>query len=625
MASEIEQVDPAERYARWLVENKAKRGTPEFETVANAYKAARAAGSVSIGMGPASGGATIEGRVYNKDKGIVYDPKSDATENLDPTEGMGAVEKYRAGIQSKAADYGLGLGQVLDLYGPAEADRKRKLDAPLNATTAGHAGRITGALVPAVVASAVPGANTVAGSAIIGGALGGAEPVGTGESRTDNVLGGAAAGAGGLLLGRGGGGIVSGLRDFVSPLTSGGREAAAAKLLQEAAQNPQAAAQAAQAYRPATPGVQPTLAQATLDPGLAALERSTGTNGGADIAAQRLSNRKAILDALKAIAGTDDEYKALLSQRSAAVEPMYDAVRSQRAQISPNDLTNIFGRPAVKDALKAAAQGEANAGRPSAWLEEQSPGSLLHGQQAHAVKMALDGMLEPNPSAGLNSYQAGGVKDARAAYLNWLEREIPDYKVARTTHAWMSPEINQRDVASYLVDKLQPSLVSGEETAARLTPNAYATALKDADALARKATDFSGARLDDIMTPQQLQTIYGARSDLGREATAIDVAMTPGSPTKQNLDYQAMKDDAAGVLKQNMLARALMAAANLPGKYAKGAIDRKVTDALLNPREGARLLTLPPPSTPGSDLLIESLKRFGLPAGLGAFETNVTQ
>jgi uncharacterized protein (DUF2342 family) len=32
----------AEAYARWIVENADKKGTPEFETVAQAYQAARA-------------------------------------------------------------------------------------------------------------------------------------------------------------------------------------------------------------------------------------------------------------------------------------------------------------------------------------------------------------------------------------------------------------------------------------------------------------------------------------------------------------------------------------------------------------------------------------------------------
>lgn len=79
------------------------------------------------------------------------------------------------------------------LEGIADA---RKLD-PVMQTTAGQVGYTGAALVPALAASVVPGANTVIGGGLIGGGMGFMQPTGTDDSRLLNTGGGFVAGAAG--------------------------------------------------------------------------------------------------------------------------------------------------------------------------------------------------------------------------------------------------------------------------------------------------------------------------------------------------------------------------------------------------------------------------------------------
>ena len=89
----------------------------------------------------------------------------------------------------------LGIGQTLQ-----EVDANRERDVQLMATPGGFSGSILGGAALTAPSVAIPGANTVAGSAVLGGLYGAAQPTGTGESAFNNAALGAAT-AGGLNYG----------------------------------------------------------------------------------------------------------------------------------------------------------------------------------------------------------------------------------------------------------------------------------------------------------------------------------------------------------------------------------------------------------------------------------------
>src|SRR5207249_7008072 len=68
----------------------------------------------------------------------------------------------------------------------ADVDESKRLDAPLMADPIGRSGNFLAGVAKTVPAMAVPGLNTVAGSAALGGAMGFAKPTATGESVAAN-------------------------------------------------------------------------------------------------------------------------------------------------------------------------------------------------------------------------------------------------------------------------------------------------------------------------------------------------------------------------------------------------------------------------------------------------------
>ena len=129
------------------------------------------------------------------------------------------VNRFLAGVGQHGTDMALGARQLIpgnDLTD--EAKEKAQLDAPLLNTTGGKAGKLTGALVPAVSTMAIPGANTYSGAAATGALLGLLEPSQTGASgKLANAAGGSLFGVGGRAAGELVGRVVQPVTSTLNP------------------------------------------------------------------------------------------------------------------------------------------------------------------------------------------------------------------------------------------------------------------------------------------------------------------------------------------------------------------------------------------------------------------------
>lgn len=129
-----------------------------------------------------------------------------ATETIDPTEGMSASDKFFAGVGKGMTDVARGIGQVIPVRRNGEWQslvkrddiaEARKRDAALMNTGAGVFGNVVGNIATALPAAFIPGANTVAGSAVIGAGMGALQPsTSTSETLINTGLGGAGGAAG---------------------------------------------------------------------------------------------------------------------------------------------------------------------------------------------------------------------------------------------------------------------------------------------------------------------------------------------------------------------------------------------------------------------------------------------
>lgn len=584
----------AEEYAAWIVANEDKRGTPDFEKVAAAYRAAR--GGAAKEPPPIIGGA---------------DPTGSLWENITSGFGKAIVDTGR-GLRQVASYAGIGDKEAIQ----REIDEAKRLDAPLMATGGGLTGNVAGqigmALLPGGVAHGVGKAvtalprlapagaalvnagkawmmpQTLAGAAGVGATQGFVQPVASDESRLTNTavgtIGGAAVPAA-ITLGRA-------AKTVAAPFTRGGREQIAGRTLERFAKDP---ASITGRSTQLVPGSLPTLAEESGDIGLAQLTRTLRNNPDANalITERMIANNAARADAIRGIAGSPGQREFFAADRAAAAAPLYEAAFAQTPTLTPwvkGQYTQLAKRPSFQQAWPQAVALAKEEGL------KLDPSNVV--QVAHYTKLALDDMVSTATRAGdkAKARAIGGTRDQLVSLIESKDFS-PAYAQARETYKAMSQPINQMDVGQALYDKLVPAL-SDFGPAGRTHAAAFADAVRHGDATARAALKFPGATLERTMTPQQLATINNVVGDLSRSVGAVERGATAGSPTGQNIVSQKMLED---VLKGTGLPRWLAdtGAAEMllrPVDWAYKPAQQRVMgllgNAAVDPAEAKRLLDL---------------------------------
>jgi hypothetical protein len=536
------------------------------------------------------------------------------TQRQDPTEGMGGLQTTLAGIGKGLADVGRGLGQFVGAVDRNDVAESRQRDAALMKTTGGKVGNVVGNIAAMLPAAFIPGANTYAGAGAIGALSGLAAPsVSTDETLKNAALGGAL-GPAALGAGRAIGAGARGLQGLVEPFTKGGQERIAAATLQQFATDPAKAAATLRGAREFVPGSAPTMAQAADDAGIAQLERTLMNNPetGGKLAEQYAAQRAARLGAIQGLAGDPAKRAAAVEARAAAAQPLYKEATDANYLMDPA-IEALLKTPVGKQAMARAQTVAANEGRPFSFMAQQQgakyqppvpypttikgiqaeeqkrlamessrgafsgvgglkddPVKHVTGQGLQDLKMALDDMLS-NPMSGIAKSEADAVKNIRGRVVNWMEGQNDAFKTARTTFAEKSTPINTMDVASALMDKLQPALARyGANT--REQAAAYANALKAAEETVKKSTGIDKP-MSELIDKKATELLENIAKDLGRKAKAEDMGRAVGSNTAQNL------------AAQNLLRRTL-GPAGLPQSWS----ENSMLHAFLSPYTGVAKL-----------------------------------
>ena len=452
-------------------------------------------------------------------------------QSVSPTADMNAFQRFAAAYGKVGADIALGMRSVLpeSIGGtkPGEVAERKRLDEPLMRTPAGAIGNVVGNLAAYAPIAAAPGANTVAGAAGYGalaGALQSAESWGE-RGRNAMTSGGM---SGGLMLVPNA--ALALWNAAVAPFTKGGQQNLALATIDRFAGGP--GWQSKMGAAEFIPGSKRTLAEVTGNPGIAQLQRAAQAaspetaNAMDDLRTARLSARK---DALLKIAGDSGEKEFFEAARDATAERLYG--QAFKAPLDPKDIERVrprverlLSRPSIQaakaDAIRIAREAEDSIG------EE---GSLKH---LHYMKKALDDDIAKAMTAG-NKGEASRLMDTQKKLLSVMDDLSPAYKNARAEYAAASKPINRMEVGQFMYDKLIPGL--SDLGAERITPNEFAKTLKLGDGLAKKATGFKGAKLDDILTGPERDTLVNLGLDIGGEVGAMERGKVPGSPTAQYL------------------------------------------------------------------------------------------
>lgn len=544
-----------------------------------------------------------------------YDPESPEWQaKYGATSGMSTTEKVLAGAGKAFADTGRGVGQLLRKVMPdkaadavglptqADIDEDKRLDAPLMKTTAGKVGNVGGSVAIALPTVFIPGANTVAGSGVIGATMGALQPVASDESRLKNIAVGGALGAAAPVVARTVVAGVKGAKALVEPFTPGGREAIAGRTLQRF--GVEAGDLAGATSNPTVTGARTTLAEQIARPegaaGAARLQdsvRALDPEIAAKMAARDVENNAARVGMLRDMAGEGGQREFYQTARSQAAKELYDQAFSVGMDLSKmsaaerGEITKLLKMPAIKDAMKEAQIIAQNQGTN---LSGNASGSI---QGLHNMKLALDDQIA-NLSNGTVSQvnKAKAIEAARDRLVTFMERVSPGYGEARATYAAMSKPLNQMDVADTLFRK-GTSATSDLGGTPRLMPDKFVNLLKNEEATVRQATGRDLGKLSQVLEPEQFQKVMAVGQELDKAAAVGRAANGPGSATAQRLASQNVLRQVLGPtgLPQSWAESTLLNTVMRPVQFAyNGVAEPKIqavlADLLMNPAKAQAAL-----------------------------------
>ena len=151
-------------------------------------------------------------------------PQGGPPENYNPADEMSGPQRFAAGMGRGMYQAARGLGQLVGAVSDEDVADAAALDAPLMETPGGKFGNVVGTAATLAPAALIPGANTYAGAALIGGA--GSALMTPGSARERATAG--AFGAAGGFVGKGVGDLLAkGGRAAINYLAGRGAQQAA--------------------------------------------------------------------------------------------------------------------------------------------------------------------------------------------------------------------------------------------------------------------------------------------------------------------------------------------------------------------------------------------------------------
>jgi hypothetical protein len=567
-------------------------------------------------------------KFYNR---IEYD-----TQRMDPTEGMGTGEKFLAGLGKTFVDLGRSGKRVANMVGIGDytaekAAEDERLDKSLMNTGAGQAGKFVGD----VALTAVPGyraqqavtqgvragarflpqatAKVARGAApYIGAATAGA---GVGAALTpEDMSGGAQMGALTGAVGEAGGRVLSatysGAKAALEPLTAAGRERVLKRTLDRFATDPAKVRAAAQAPVELVPGVTPTLAEATMDPGIAQLQRGAAASSPdvasalAEARGRQVAGYRGVLDDL---AGNDGKREFFESMRDSTADSLYSKARSEGLQMDEalqGQVAEILKRPSIQSAMDQAKMLASEKG-----IDITNPAGSAAGLMY--VDDALSDQIGSAARAG-NNKLVSALRDTQDQLRSFLDQAAPSYGEARRTYQAMSRPINQMAIGQTLRDKALPALTDlSDGSLARVNANSYANALRNADKTAAQATGLRSATMANTLDAAQMEGVQGIGQDMARYASAQELARVPGSPTAQYLGAQNVIRQFLGPLgipqsaADSMIGRVASGLMDLPFRLTQSQTEQLLARALTEPGVAAKIMAAQDPRT-----IVEILRPF---------------
>lgn len=478
----------------------------------------------------------------------------------------------------------------------------------------------TGATVaPGLAPAAANMVLRMAGGAINGGVTAGL--IDTDSAGTGAIVGAAlppamkAVGIGANALG-----------SAVRPFFSSGQEKIAGNALREFSANPKNALANLMQSGPVVPGSMPTTAMAAGDDGLAALSRAmqnADPRFAAELAARQTAQNQARTTALESMAGNTGKLDIAKAARDSVTGPMRESVLNSAGKVPTDDvlasIDRLIAAPDNAGKLSQQALGEFRAR-----IAQFSKDGAIDSRALYAIRKDINDVLggKLQGEAGNLRYAAGqltGVKGIIDDAIDQASKRMPSTGTALMpggvnlsrnsiptatsgprsswadylrTYATESIPINQME----RLDKIMKSVQTGSVDAQG--------GLIVSGAKLNNILKNEGDELAKLLDPKQLDLLRRVAADLNAGQIANTTGRAVGSNTLQNLAQNQLLTGALGkqIGGSTPATAALGRLLQLPYGTANKQIQEKLGNALLDPKEAARLL-----ADPKSNALLQTL------------------
>jgi hypothetical protein len=618
MAEEIaKEENLSEKYATWIVQHQDLKGTPQFNTVAAAYKdslAIEPQGKVEVSGAPIDNKVIQNASMAETEGGAVTGrPSRNAQLNVLPQ--PRPLESALAGATKSVIDPFVGAAQLATGGNAGTSELAQRLGNEAKQYSQENpvwygAGRVAGAVAPAAVASKTigmlpsmerfaassPKLASLANATAVGAGTGLLTPEETGKkdlellrSELGNTAIGAGFGAVTPAFGKIGNVAAKAGKALVEPFYKMGQNEILGRALRQLSGNDAETAIANMRNAPnLVQGVKPTVAEVAGVPSLAAAQRAAmnaspeSTNA---IAQRQAQNIAARTNALESIASPTrvSKYTDLRTQLG---NDLYEPALEKGANFSSlspelqEQFKGLIKAPSIKKAMIQAGKNALDEGKNIG-----NPANSLRG--LHETKLALDsqinyleGALQKTGNTALDA-ELKAKKAAKGRLLDFIENpEVsPEYKVARETFARMSKPVEQLEIIANLAQKSTKS-------------TDYSTYL------GRFSSELEKAKKDNILSDRQIKRLENIKEDLMRVEFAATAGKDKGSDTMQKLAYNNMLQqiNLPTLLRRHGLSATLgnIAARGSDVFYGKAnkELTNKMAEALLDPRKAAALMKM---------------------------------
>jgi hypothetical protein len=500
----------ADQYAQWIVDNAAKKGTPEFDTVAKAYQEAvaeekslpavevyanegmpaeRTVGGFLGNVAP-SYGKQVTGLVQAVSHPVntfnaTVDTLAGAVQNILPKEVVDFVHRNEpealAQADKKAIEVANAVGgEYKTKYGSLEALANTLYTDPVGAA--------------ADLSMLFTGGASATGKL---GLAGTSAKLGAAAAYTNPLTPVVKAGALPFQLAAKGVGVVN---NMLSPKTAALTAAAEGK--------GQDIVNALRNYDDMVAGVRPNAG--TVVAGqmpatkYAALQRDLAEQASTPYYERNQANVAARGEALGTVAQDEAALKAAEAARTKVSKPLYEAADAGVADVSKvaTTLDDLIAKnPGNRQLIRELKQIRND-------LVDTATGELR--TDAKQVTSVIDG-IKMRLAKEDSKFIKGQLKDVREMLVD----SVPGYRAAQEAFAEASKPVNIMQVGQFLEGKLKPAV----ETTVGERAGVFSNALKEAPTTIKRSTGQSRFdKLEQILEPEQVKIVEGIRQDLAREA-----------------------------------------------------------------------------------------------------------